>query len=37
MNFQDWYTDRMEVRRVRSAQEGALTVQRRETVAEGIP
>lgn len=37
MNFQDWYTDRMEVRRVCSVQEGALTVQRREAVAKEIP
>ena len=37
MNFQDWYTDRMEVRRVCSVQEGALTVQRREAVAKDVP
>ena len=37
MNFQDWYTDRMEVRRVCSVQEGALTVQQREVVAKEIP
>lgn len=37
MNYADWYTDRLTVRRVIPAKSGALTVQRRETVAENIP
>ena len=37
MNYADWYTDRMTIRRVRSFQEGALTRQERVTVAENIP
>lgn len=37
MNYQDWYTDRMTIRRVRPVQDGALTVQERLTVAEDVP
>ena len=37
MNYADWYTDRMTIRRVRSFQEVALTRQERVTVAENIP
>lgn len=37
MNYTDWYTDRMDVRRVVPEQDGALTVHRRETVAEDVP
>ncbi|MDE6935461.1 MAG: hypothetical protein K2P26_07620 [Oscillospiraceae bacterium] len=37
MNYQDWYTDRMDIRRVVSAKDGALTVHKRELVAEDVP
>ncbi len=37
MNYQDWYTDRMDICRVRNVREGSLTVQRREAVAESVP
>ncbi len=37
MNYQDWYTDRLDVYRVQNIQDGALTIQRRVEVAEGIP
>lgn len=37
MNYADWYTDRMTIRRVKSYQDGALTRQERVTVAEDIP
>lgn len=37
MNYQDWYTDRVDIRRVVPEQNGALTVHRRETVAEDLP
>lgn len=37
MNYQDWYTDRMDIRRVAAEKDGALTVHRRETVAENVP
>lgn len=37
MNDIDWYTDRLKVRRVVSARDGALTVHRRETVSEDVP
>lgn len=37
MNYADWYTDRMTIRRVTSYQDGALTRQERGTVAEDVP
>lgn len=37
MNYQGWYTDRMDIRRVVPARDGALTVHIRETVAEDVP
>lgn len=37
MNFADWYTDLMEIRRVRVEKEGALTRRRRIVVAENVP
>ena len=37
MNFQDWYTDRMDIRRVRPVLEGSLTRHERAAVAEDVP
>lgn len=37
MNYQDWYTDRMDICRVTPEQDGALTVHRRTVVAEDVP
>lgn len=37
MNYQDWYTDRMDIRRVVPAKDGALTVHKRELVAKNVP
>ncbi len=37
MNFADWYTDLMEIRRVRAEKEGALTRRQRVAAAENIP
>lgn len=37
MNYADWYTDRMTIRRVRAYQDGALTRQERVTVEEDVP
>ena len=37
MNYQDWYTDRMDVHRITAGLDGALTVHKRELVAEDVP
>lgn len=37
MNYQDWYTDLMEIRRVASAKNGALTKHERVQVAGNVP
>lgn len=37
MNFRDWYTDRLTIRRVRQVKDGALTRNERVQVSEGIP
>lgn len=37
MNYADWYTDRMTIRRVKSYRDGGLTRQERVTVAKDIP
>lgn len=37
MNFQDWYTDRADIYRVREETEGAITRQRRVLVEQDIP
>lgn len=37
MNFQDWYTDRMDIYRVAQRREGALTVNQRVKTAENVP
>ena len=37
MNFADWYTDLMEIRRVRAEKEGALTRRQRVAAAENSP
>lgn len=37
MNYKDWYTDLVEVRRVRNVMEGSLTKHERVTVAESVP
>lgn len=37
MNFQDWYTDRMDIYRVRAVREGALTRHERVCIASDVP
>ena len=37
MNYADWYTDRVDIYRVRNYREGALTRQERAKVAEDVP
>lgn len=37
MNYQDWYTDLVDIHRVASVQDGALTKHERVLVAEGEP
>lgn len=37
MNYGDWYTDRMDIHRVRSVTEGRLTRHERVPVAVGVP
>lgn len=37
MNYADWYTDRMDIRRVRPVLEGSLTRHERAAVAEDVP
>lgn len=37
MNFADWYTDRMEIRRVEIVKDGALTRRQRVAVAQNVP
>ena len=37
MNYQDWYTDLVDIHRVAPVQDGALTKHERVPVAEGIP
>ena len=37
MNFRDWYTDRMDIYRVRPVQDGSLTRHERQQVASDIP
>ena len=37
MNFQDWYTDTMDIWRVSEVKDGALTRHERKQVAAGIP
>ena len=37
MDYQDWYTDRMDVHRITAGLDGALTVHKRELVAEDVP
>ena len=37
MNYQDWYTDKMDVYRTVNAKEGALTRKSRERVLENVP
>ena len=37
MNYADWYTDRMTIRRVKPTKDGALTRHEREQVAEDVP
>lgn len=36
MNFQDWYTDAMDIYRVVPVQDGSLTRQQRQKIAEGV-
>lgn len=37
MNYQDWYTDRMDIHRVAPVQDGALTKHQRVLVAADVP
>ena len=37
MNYQDWYTDRMDVHRITAGLDGALTLHKREPAAEDVP
>ena len=37
MNYADWYTDRVDIYRIRNYADGALTRQERVKVAEDIP
>lgn len=37
MNYANWYTDRMTIRRVKPVKDGALTRHERVTVAENVP
>ena len=37
MNFQDWYTDRMDLYRVQAVRDGALTRHERVLLLEGVP
>lgn len=37
MNFQDWYTDRMDIYRVRAVREGALIRHERVCIASDVP
>lgn len=37
MNFQDWYTDRMDIYRVQAVREGALTRHERVCIASDVP
>lgn len=37
MNFRDWYTDRLTIRRVQQVKDGALTRNERVQVSENIP
>lgn len=37
MNFQDWYTDRMDVFRIQDVRSGSLTRRERTQVATGVP
>lgn len=36
MNYRDWYTDTMDIYRVTSVQDGALTRQERTLIAQGV-
>lgn len=37
MNFQDWYTDTVDIYRISESQNGALIEHTRELVSEGVP